>query len=152
MIKTQLYQNKHGIFYLRIRDQFGERRVSIHTKDLNQAKIALNLSQFEQSKMLIDPKKIKEWTLKKSADGAIEIATEDNDSDRASAIRAVELMAQSLPTREELHPSKKLNTITLGDAVTEYKIFLSKSTIAVKSQKMAHTTLTLPLNNGLHSL
>ena len=49
MIKTQLYQNKHGIFYLRIREKFGERRVSIHTKDLNQAKIALNLSQFEQS-------------------------------------------------------------------------------------------------------
>ena len=29
----------------------------------------------------------------------------------------------------------------MSDAVTEYKIFLSKSTIAVKSQKMAHTTL-----------
>ena len=117
MIKTQLYQNKHGIFYLRIRDKFGERRVSIHTRDQNQAKIVLNLNQFEQLKMLIDPKKIKEWTLKKSADGAIEIATEDNDSDRASAIRAVELLANALPSRAEIQAQKNLKAITLAEAV-----------------------------------
>ena len=116
MIKTQLYQNKHGIFYLRIRDKFGERRVSIHTRDQNQAKIVLNLNQFEQLKMLIDPKKIKEWTLKKSADGAIEIATEDNDSDRASAIRAVELLANALPSRAEIQAQKMAHT-TLADLI-----------------------------------
>ena len=145
--QTHLYQNRLGIYYLRLRDESGDRKISLQTRDLNSAKIALSLSQFEQSTMLIDPKKIKAWTLKKSADGSVEISTENNDSDRASAIRAVELMAQSLPTREELHTSKKLNTITLGGAVAEYKIFLSKSTIAVKSQKMAHTTLADLIKN-----
>ena len=139
--QTHLYQNRLGIYYLRLRDESGDRKISLQTRDLNSAKIALSLSQFEQSTMLIDPKKIKAWTLKKSVDGAIEIQTENNDADRASALKAVELMASSLPTRSELQAQNNLKSISLGEAVAEYKIFLSKSTIAVKSQKMAHRTL-----------
>ena len=144
--KTQLYINRHGTYCLRLRADGRDRKISLHTNDLNSARIAQNFSNFELSNMKIDPNKIKEWTLETRADGTFKIETENTNEDRASAIAAVEILAQSLPSRAELKKQKEQElkperTISLRLAVAEYLIFLSKSEIALKSQRMAESTL-----------
>ena len=151
--KTQLYINKSGTYCLRLRAQGRDRKISLHTTDLNSAKIAQNLSNFELLNMKIDPNKIKAWTLETRPDGSFKIETDNTAEDRASAIAAVEIMAQSLPSRAQLKKQKEEElkperTISLRTAISEYMIFLSKSETALKSQRMAESTL-IGLTNKL---
>ena len=62
--------------------------------------------------MKIDPNKIKSWVLETRPSGTFKIETDSTAEDRASAIAAVEILAQSLPSRAELKKQKQKRTRT----------------------------------------
>ena len=62
--QSLLQKSRHGIYYLRIQRAGIDRRISLRTRDPNQAKIAAAICHATLSHMKIDPTKIKGWTLR----------------------------------------------------------------------------------------
>ena len=143
----QLYQSKHGVFYLRIRDQFSERRMSLKTCDIEHAYTILLLCRAMIKNMKINFDNIQKWTLKTDGEN-IEIKTEDNDADRASARAAlVDFISAGYGKASTPAEIKLLSTVTIATALSEYKTFLSKSATALKTQKMGESVLNGLVNN-----
>ena len=93
--------------------------------------------------------KIKNWTLEKDGQN-FKMTTLDSDSDRESAHRTLvdmmlALQPEPAPATPEPTPAPApASTVSISKALAEYKLFLSKSATAQKSQAMALSTL-----NGL---
>ena len=139
-IISRLQISRHGIYYLRIQRNGSDRRYSLKTRDKNLAELAALQLSVTIQQMKIDPNKIKGWTLK--SDGqSIEIQTEDNDADRASALDALVAYAEAQAgiTRQRTDAPKP--TISIAKAIEEYRPHLAKSNVAEKSQRMALSTL-----------
>lgn len=130
-----------GYYHLRLQRDGKNRRISLKTKNLTEAKLAAAIMRATLSAMTIDPTKIKSWTLE--TDGqSIKIQTEDNDADRASALEAVKIIAaRQVPQDSYQSVIQNRHTITLGEALAEYYPVLEKSTIADKTKAMTRSTL-----------
>ena len=85
-IISRLQISRHGIYYLRIQRKVSDRRYSLKTRDKNLAELAALQLSVTIQQMKIDPDKIKGWPLKADPTCGIEVTTEDNDADRASAL------------------------------------------------------------------
>lgn len=140
---TNIQKSKSGNYFLRIQRNGKDRKISLKTKDLTQAKLAAAIAHATISCMEIDPQKIKTWTLETNGQN-IKITTDNTDEDRASALEAVKIIAQAQQHREaETYnsPIQNRKTITIGEALAEYHQVLEKHTIAEKTKDMARSTL-----------
>ena len=135
--------SKSGIFYLRTQKSGRDRKLSLRTRDINQAKIAVNVMRATIFDMKINQDLIKSWVLETDGEN-IKIVTENNDADRASALEAVKILAQSRAQTQDSYTSviQKRVTKTLGEALIEYYQHLEKSELALKTQKMTQSTLS----------
>jgi integrase len=135
--------SKSGIFYLRTQKSGRDRKLSLRTRDINQAKIAVNVMRATIFDMKINQDLIKSWVLETDGDN-IKIVTENNDADRASALEAVKILAKSRAQTQDSYTSviQKRVTKTLGEALIEYYQHLEKSELALKTQKMTQSTLS----------
>lgn len=131
---------------MRLQRDGSDRRISLGTRDPDQAIIAALIARATIAQMKIDPSKIKSWTLKSDGQN-IEIITEDNDADRASAKEAlvafVHARRSSLTEQlqQKIRQEEVKATMPIVAALAEYDGFLASSKIAVKSQRMAMSTL-----------
>ena len=143
MTKTRnLQRAPSGNYFLRIQRDGKDRRISLKTRDLAQAQFAANLMHATLSHMTIDPTKIKSWTLEIEGD-KLKIQTENTPEDRASALEAVKILAESRQATDTYKSTiQNRLTKTLGEAVLEYTPVLAKSNTALKTQRMAESTLT----------
>ena len=162
-LKSRIQKSRHGIFYLRIQ-KFGiDKRFSLNTRDPLRAAVAAHQLGAKIAQMDINKSK-KGWTLKTSG-GDIEITTDGTQQDSDNAIAALRVLDTSrqrvsdetlaaLPdivklamqqaaatTATTTASSSGLRSIALRDAITEYKPALAKSKQALKSKKMALSTL-----------
>ena len=138
-----LQKSNSGIFYLRTQKNGRDRKLSLRTRDINQAKLYVNVMHATIFSMKMNPELIKTWTLETNGEN-IKIITEDNDADRASALEAVKILAQSRAQTQDSYASviQKRVTKTLGEALLEYYQHLEKSELALKTQKMTQSTLS----------
>jgi hypothetical protein len=126
-----------------------DKRWSLGTRDPVEASIAAYNFGAKILSMKIDPTKIKGWTLKSNG-SEFEMSTEDNDSDRASALLALEglLSKQSLNSLTQSKQTKcTALTIPLSDAIIKYTAVVNNIDMAEKSKRMTLSTL-----NNLMSL
>ena len=162
-LKSRLVKSRHGIFYLRIQ-KFGiDKRFSLNTRDPLRAAVAAHQLGAKIASMDIEKSKSKGWTLKTSG-GDIELTTDGTQQDSDNAIQALRVldtsssrvsaetlavlpdivkMAMKHAAPQDSSSSSGLRSIALRDAIIEYKPVLSKSKQALKSQKMALSTLDL---------
>ncbi len=143
MTKTRnLQKAPSGNYFLRIQRDGKDRRISLKTRDLRQAQFAAYILHATLSNMAIGPTKIKSWTLEIEGD-KLKISTENTPEDRASALEAVKILAESRQP-QDTYKSNIQNrlTKTLGEAILEYTPVLAKSNTALKTQRMAESTLT----------
>ena len=144
---TLLLRNK--TYYLRIRDDQKDRRISLKTSNFEHANVVLLFSRLMTKNMKINLNDIKGWTLE-SDGNKFKMTTEDNDPDRASAHKVLVDMMLSLEPPSPATTSNAEATqipasiITVSKALAEYKFYLAKSTSVIKSQRMAESVL-----NGL---
>ena len=139
-----LYKSTHGVFYLRIRDKFRERRMSLKTCDIEHAHTILLLCRAMIKNMKINFDNIQKWTLKTDGQN-IEIQTENNDADRESAKQAlVEFIKAGYGKASAAKEKKLLATVSIAAAMNEYIPFVARSNTALKTQKMGESVL-----NGL---
>ena len=142
---SRLVKSRHGIFYYRLQIGGIDKRWSLETRNLQDAKIAAYKIGARIASMKIDPSKIKGWTLR--TDGKnVEMITEDNDSDRQSAQAALDLVLKKMAqiSSESVQPEQSLvnnPTISLAEALDKYIPVLNASEIEEKSKKMALSTL-----------
>lgn len=138
---ANLQKAPSGYYFLRFQRNGSDRRISLKTKDLATARLAADVARATLSQMTIDPTKIKSWTLELDGE-KLKIQTDDNDADRASALEAVKIMAESRQP-QDTYKSNIQNrfTKTLGEAILEYSPVLAKSNTALKTQRMAESTL-----------
>lgn len=145
-------KNRNGNFYLRDQRNNSDRRISLHTKDPEKAKLAAHYFAVTLAEMKIsniDLNAIKSWTLETNDQG-FKLSTDNTPEDRESAIIALETLTKnqalaaqhSNQTQIESPPLKKLVTKTLGEAVIEYKLFISTTKTVEKSQAMALSAVT----------
>ncbi len=139
---ANLQKAPSGYYFLRFQRNGSDRRISLKTKDLATARLAAEVARATLSQMTIDPTKIKSWTLEIEGD-KLKIQTENTPEDRASALEAVKIMAESRQP-QDTYKSNIQNrlTKTLGEAVLEYSPVLAKCNIALKTQRMAESTLS----------
>ena len=137
-----LQKAPNGYFYLRSQRDGKDRRISLKTKDLATAKLAAAIMHVTLTCMTINPNKIKDWTLESDGQN-IKITTENNDADRASALEAVKVIAARHTQENDSYHSVIQNklTITLGEAIAEYKPSLAKTDIPLKTQRMTKSVL-----------
>lgn len=140
-------KSSSGIYYLRVQRGGLDRKISLQTRDIHEATIAAAIAHATLSRMTIDHDKIKSWTLKTDGEN-IEITTENNDADRASAKDAFVAFVQAKRTsladglHAKIQQEQPKATMPFVAALAEYKSFLATSKIAVKSQRMAMSTLS----------
>ncbi len=138
-----LQQAPSGIYFLRIQRNGKDRRISLKTSDFDQAQFAAQILHATLSNMKIDPNKIKDWTLETTDGGNIKIKTENNDEDRASALEAVKIIVDGRQAKDTYKSTIQSRlTKTLGEAILEYTPFLEKSDTALKTKRMAESTLS----------
>jgi integrase len=133
-----------GIYHLRIQIGGTNRRLSLKTKNPTEAKLAAAIAHATISNMIIDPNKIKGWTLETSGQN-IKITTDNTPEDRASALEALKIIAGSQQQKaQDSYPSVIQNrkTITIGEALEEYRPHLLKTTVAEKTKVQAMSTVT----------
>lgn len=138
-----LQKAPNGYYYLRLQRDGKDRRLSLKTRDLTQAQIAVNFLHATLCGMKTNLENIKGWTVELEGD-KLKIQTEDNAEDRASALEAVKILAEARSSRQDSYKSviQSRVTKTLGEAMLEYLPVLAKSNTAVKTQRMAESTLT----------
>ena len=149
-LDSRLQKSRHGIYYLRIQQHGLDRRWSLRTRN----PLVAAIHAHELSVTLLRMKNIthSSWSMKVDGD-KIEITTEDNDADRASAkaamVEIVKAQAQASLTLAQVttpHQSSNINpnkrTITLEDAIKEYEVVLKESDLALKSKRMASSVLS----------
>ena len=140
---------RNNTYYLRIRDDQKDRRISLKTRNFDHANVILLFSRVMAKDIKINLDKIKNWTLEKDGQN-FKMTTLDSDSDRESAHRTLvdmmlALQPEPAPATPEPTPAPApASTVSISKALAEYKLFLSKSATAQKSQAMALSTL-----NGL---
>ncbi len=143
MTTQNIQKAPSGNYFLRIQRSGKDRRISLKTKNLSEAKLAALIMRATLSSMQIDPNKIKNWTLETDGQN-IKISTDNTPEDRASALEAVKIIAQTRQNHEadSYHSTiQNRHTITLGEALIEYHEVLAKHTIAEKTKVMARSSL-----------
>lgn len=118
-LASYLVKSRHGIFYLRLVRGGKERRRSLGTRDPNQAKI--RAYQFGAAIMagFPDLDNIKGWTVRKDANGSVEISTDGSADDHSRALEALTLMmgpGQPLVSP----PPPAVQKISIPDAIRKY--------------------------------
>lgn len=140
-------KSSSGIYYLRVQRDGLDRKISLKTRDIHEATIAAAIAHATLSRMTIDHQKIKSWTLKTDGEN-IEITTENNDADRASAKDAFVAFVQAKRTsladslQAKIKNEQPKATMPIVAALAEYNNYLATTKIAVKSQRMAMSTLS----------
>ena len=140
---------RNNTYYLRIRDDQKDRRISLKTCDYDHAYVILLFSRVMAKDMKINLDKIKNWTLEKDGQN-FKMTTLDSDADRESAHKTlVDMMLALQPELAKEPTPAPVNiqapaSVSISKALAEYKVFLAKSATVQKSQTMALSTL-----NGL---
>lgn len=143
---SNIQKSRHGIYYFRLQRYGLDRRISLHTKDLFQAQIAAAICHATIQKMAINESKIKNWVARIKGD-EIEIITDNSDADRASATEALVAIvkAKRAPLSEQLvqkiNDEKHKARMPIAAAFSLYEVHLANSKIAIKSQRMAFSTI-----------
>lgn len=137
---ANLQKAPSGYYFLRFQRNGSDRRISLKTKDLATARLAADVARATLSQMTIDPTKIKSWTLEIEGD-KLKIQTENTPEDRASALEAVKIMAEARSQDTYKSVTQSRLTKTLGEAILEYTPVLAKTNTALKTQRMAQSTL-----------
>lgn len=143
---TRIQISRHGIYYLRIQRGGIDRRISLGTRDPIEAAMAASIAHATISRMKIDPSKIKDFTLKTKGDD-IEIITDGTPEDATAAESALVAFvhAKHASLRDQLQQriqdEQPKATMPIVVALVEYDGYLASSKIAIKSQRMAMSTL-----------
>ena len=96
-LNSYLVKSRHGIYYLRIQRNGEDKRVSLRTKNLEEAQFSAY--QFgAKLRFMTNPKNHFGWSLDTRldtrADGTFSIKTDDTPEDRASAENIVRILAE----------------------------------------------------------
>lgn len=145
-LPSYLVQSRHGIYYLRIQRGGTDRRVSLRTRDPQRAMVAA----YTLGATLLGMKRISTYDITVGPDG-LRIKA-DGEDDHRRAMEAVErardyyaalaasAMSKATAAKSSWSPPS-LHTVYLRDALREYLPVLQKSDMALKSKKMAESTL-----------
>lgn len=138
-----LQKSNSGIYYIRSQRNGRDRKLSLRTRDINQAKLYANVMHATIFDMKINQDLIKNWTCEINGEN-IKITTTDDPADRASGEAfGLKILAQRAQTQDSYSSVvQKRVTKTLGEALLEYYQHLEKSELALKTQKMTQSTLS----------
>lgn len=148
-LNSRIQKSRHGIYYLRTQQGGLDRKISLRTRD----PIAAAIAAHELSAKLLRMKNFtySGWAFKADGD-KIEITTEDNDADRASAqaiaieiikARALSAQIQLAQIAENTPKIAETQVVTLATAVAEYELSLLDAVKNASPDKLDAENITL---------
>ncbi|MCX7188819.1 MAG: hypothetical protein NTU92_00390, partial [Methylotenera sp.] len=148
-LDSRLQKSRHGIYYLRIQRAGIDRKWSLRTRSSAVAQLAAHEFSAKLLRMTKDFNLLGDIAgFQLISDGKnVTLITEDNDPDREAGNKALAMVLehqsklQNQPQYAPPEQPKPDPVVTLETALNEYEVYLAFQTDALKSKRMAISTL-----------